>query len=277
MKIECPHCDQRIALDDDAPTIFECPTCSGQIKLRVYASNQREPEDYAMREYEVDESDSQPLDEGSKSSPKSVIWVIVGVLVIVMGGTLLGSLWRSNGGDSDSHGGLNIESDAGPLESGKSYRLSVVEVDVHERRADGRSWDSLNESAPDLYYAFEMKGVRLYRSSTQKDRVLGVWKAFDAPSLVSLSTKKNNLDEIWQGATMRLYHDSTFVIKVFDNDGLTPDDFIGDCKFDFKKCRVGIVTHPGTGSLKSIKLMVIPLDMDTAEMIEFCRKNNVLY
>lgn len=35
MKIECPHCRQRIALDNNAPSAFKCPTCSGRIELQA--------------------------------------------------------------------------------------------------------------------------------------------------------------------------------------------------------------------------------------------------
>ncbi|MCP5535420.1 MAG: SUMF1/EgtB/PvdO family nonheme iron enzyme [Akkermansiaceae bacterium] len=69
MKIECPHCGQHIALDNNAPLAFKCPTCSGHIELLVEGVKP-EPPSTPTPEQKVTATRHRHRDEGRASEEK---------------------------------------------------------------------------------------------------------------------------------------------------------------------------------------------------------------
>lgn len=108
--ILCPHCEEEIALDDDASGEFVCPYCDGEFEWNVEPEVVLEPNWF--QEYNESKSRSNPIlkiiSRGIFGSffLAGIVMLIVGIAGLAISSSIWGSLGDSS--SSDNLGGIGI-------------------------------------------------------------------------------------------------------------------------------------------------------------------------
>ena len=110
VEIECPHCEEEIALDDDASGEFVCPYCGGEFEWNFEPEVVLEPNWF--QEYNESKGRFNPI---FKIISRGIFgsFFLAGIVMIVVGIAGLGissSIWGSLGdsSSSDNLGGIGI-------------------------------------------------------------------------------------------------------------------------------------------------------------------------
>ncbi len=108
--ILCPHCEEEIALDDDASGEFVCPYCDGEFEWNIEPEVGLEPNWY--QEYDQRKNASSMI---SKIISRGIFgsFFLAGIVMIIVSIAGLGissSIWASLGdsSSSDNLGGIGI-------------------------------------------------------------------------------------------------------------------------------------------------------------------------
>ena len=110
VEIECPHCEEEIALDDDASGDFVCPYCGGEFEWNVEPEVVLEPNWF--QEYNESKGRSNPIfkiiSRGIFGSffLAGIVMLIVGIAGLAISSSIWGSLGDSS--SSDNLGGIGI-------------------------------------------------------------------------------------------------------------------------------------------------------------------------
>ena len=110
VEIECPHCEEEIALDDDASGEFVCPYCGGEFEWNVEPEVVLEPNWF--QEYNESKGRSNPIfkiiSRGIFGSffLAGIVMLIVGIAGLAISSSIWGSLGDSS--SSDNLGGIGI-------------------------------------------------------------------------------------------------------------------------------------------------------------------------
>ena len=108
--ILCPHCEEEIALDDDAWGEFVCPHCDGEFEWNIEPEVGLEPNWY--KEYNDSKGLSNPIlkiiSRGIFGSffLAGIVMIIVGIAGLSISSSIWGSLGDSS--SSDTLGGVGI-------------------------------------------------------------------------------------------------------------------------------------------------------------------------
>ena len=149
------------------------------------------------------------------------------------------------------------------VEIGKDYYVLVPLVELSSTNASDESWDSYNNSAPDVRVEIYWKNQRVYRSSTKTDSFVAKWSnaEFDLIGM-ALSGKSTSVDEALQAARINIRQGDEIEVRVYDEDMLGSSEEAGKKQFTTSDLHLGDTVHnlsqPG---LRRIILRV--LDMDT--------------
>ena len=126
VEIECPHCEEEIALDDDASGEFVCPYCDGEFEWNVEPEVGLDPNWFQNYNGTKDPSSMvrKIISRGIFGS-----FFLAGVVMIVIGIAGLGissSIWSSLGdsSSSDTLGGFGIVIVMGMVAVG--FLLSII-------------------------------------------------------------------------------------------------------------------------------------------------------
>jgi hypothetical protein len=109
MKIECPHCGQRIDLGGSNLSSFACPGCNAQITLQVTAAAGPGPPAQGELVHQVAQSPMQPQPPGqvtATNKAKAGFNLLVWLVAIFITGPILGKcaqdlVLRASGNDPD--------------------------------------------------------------------------------------------------------------------------------------------------------------------------------
>ena len=104
VEILCPHCDEEIALDDDAEGEFECPYCDGEFEWVVESTNEAEQIDsqdyggYSNAASTIREMISRGM--FGSFFLAGIVMVIVGIAGISISASLWGTITDSPSSDT---------------------------------------------------------------------------------------------------------------------------------------------------------------------------------
>ena len=110
VEIECPHCEEEIALDDDASGEFVCPYCGGEFEWNFEPEVVLEPNWF--QEYNESKGRSNPIfkiiSRGIFGSffLAGIVMIVVGIAGLAISSSIWGSLGDSS--SSDNLGGIGI-------------------------------------------------------------------------------------------------------------------------------------------------------------------------
>ena len=127
VEILCPHCEEEIALDDDASGEFVCPHCDGEFEWNIETEVELEPDWF--QEYNQTKNASSMI---SKIISRGIFgsFFLSGIVMIIVGIAGLGissSIWSSLGdsSSSDTLGGFGIVIVMGMVAIGFLLSISI--------------------------------------------------------------------------------------------------------------------------------------------------------
>ena len=177
------------------------------------------------------------------------------VLVVALVGLVFAKL-----GISPSLGGSTPE--RRKVEIGKDYYVTVSLIELAATNGDD-SWDSVDESGPDIYVEIFWKGNRIYRSTTKDDTFVAKWSNAEMSLRdLAISGSKTSMDDLIRAARLNVRAGETIEIKVFESD-LIGATAAGEMSLPVTGLEIGDHTYEfQTGGLRRIILRV--LDMQDA-------------
>lgn len=147
------------------------------------------------------------------------------------------------------------EEDSATVPTEQDYYVGVQLVEVTATDKDGESWDSFNDSGPDLYVVFHWQGVKVFKSSAKEDSLIAHWSEaeFDLRDY-ALQGKPTSIDDVIAGARVRISETEPLTITLYEKD-LLKDDLIASFDIDLTKLTEG--THTITDPAPSVKRVVL--------------------
>ena len=137
--------------------------------------------------------------------------------------------------------------DSSHMDADATYYVFVSEIEAFDKAMDGskkEDWDD-DDDAPDLFYTIEFQGKKVFKSPQRDNTFIGNWRGITLPialkDLTSVIKGDINLgidfEQIINAA--RVKGDSTFTIKMFDHDSLTPTDKVGKLELSLANLKEG--------------------------------------
>ena len=125
--ILCPHCEEEIALDDDASGEFVCPYCDGEFEWNIQPEVGLDPNWF--QEYNESNGRSNPIfniiSRGIFGSffLAGIVMIVVGIAGLTISSSIWGSLGESS--SSDTLGGFGIVIVMGMVAIGFLLSISI--------------------------------------------------------------------------------------------------------------------------------------------------------
>ncbi len=117
---------------------------------------------------------------------RSWAWVFGLLPVLLVGAAMGGYLWwggAASGGDRSggdasgrgASGGGASGLPGGELVPGHDYYLFVRTVELYPTTAEGKAWDRVGNSAPDIFYELLWQDLVVYTSPVRDDTLIAAW------------------------------------------------------------------------------------------------------
>lgn len=140
------------------------------------------------------------------------------------------------------------------------YYVGVQLVELTPQRADGSAWDSLDGSAPDVYFSIYWQGQQIYQSSVKSDSLLSFW------SEAQLDLRKTaivggvaSLDDVIAGGRIRVAKGVPVQFSFYEKDLIT-DTQIGTFDLESSELFEGLTTYRDPlPEVKRIVIRAVPL------------------
>jgi hypothetical protein len=112
--------------------------------------------------------------------------------------------------------------DPATVREGRDYYVFVKKIELYPQRPDGRDWDGLGDSAPDIRYRLVWQGLPVYTSPARDDTLIGVWDPINLDTRQALPLLGEGKIELAstlnQGAIVNVTPGSTLTLNVWDQD-----------------------------------------------------------
>ena len=185
---------------------------------------------------------------------KTKLGYIIPTIIVLLTG--LGYLWFSSVIYDES----SSVSDA-KTEVGNDYYVTLTLVELKEKKEDGSEWDSLNDSAPDIYFEIYWRGLRVHKSTVKDDSLIGKWSNAEVDIReMALKGESASVDGLIQAARINVQENEELEFRVYDYDPLGSSDLAGTFKINVTDLEIGDTTvEPSTNSIKRLVLRVIDM------------------
>ena len=152
------------------------------------------------------------------------LWAAAAVLLVAGSGLATWALSRSapNGGG----GASSQPSDPTPrLAAGHDYYLHVKLIEVAERRPDGKAWDSVGGSGPDVCFSLTWRRNVVWKSGEKADALIGSWDLVKVDlRQILISGGPTDIGELVSAPLVHFEAGETVELKVWDADAVGSDD-----------------------------------------------------
>ena len=159
------------------------------------------------------------------TSRRLLAWVFALLPVLIVLGVAAG-YWFWGPGSRGSTTQVNQPALAEPqtprVKHGRDYYVFIKTIEAYPQRPDGKAWDRITGSAPDLRYSLSWQGLVVYTSPEREDTLIGVWDpiSVDVRSALPLlgDGKLELASTLNQGAIVHVQPEQTLTINVWDQD-----------------------------------------------------------
>jgi hypothetical protein len=187
-------------------------------------------------------------------------WLWAAGTVLLVGGTGLAT-WRFSRVPLAPAGVASAPVDAPPgLTSGHDYYLHVKLIELAERRPNGKQWDSIDDSGPDVRFNLTWHDNVIWKSIEKPNTLIGSWDLMrvDLRQVIT-SGGQTDLEGLVNAPLVHYTVGAVVTLKVWDEDTVGSDD-AGTLTIKLDELRPGENTllPPGDGSA-SVKRVVLAL------------------
>lgn len=156
-----------------------------------------------------------------------------------------------------------------PVTAGDDYYVLVKLVELMPTDAKGKTWDSVNDSGPDIMVEIHWRGQRVYRSTTKSDSFVAKWSAAEIDlRKIALSGEATSVESVIKAARVNITPGEELKVTVYDIDFLNEGDEAGSLIVPTSELILGehIYTNPAP-AIKRIVLKVVSMDA-SPEMLQ---------
>jgi hypothetical protein len=140
------------------------------------------------------------------------------------------------------------------------YYLHVKLIELTERRPDGKAWDSVGGSGPDIRFMLTWRHNVIWKSSEKPDTLIGSWDLMkvDVRQMIT-SGGPTDLGELINAPLIHYTRGETVALKVWDEDTVGSDD-AGTIPIKLDELSPGENTLvPGLSKTMAVKRVVVAL------------------
>jgi hypothetical protein len=111
------------------------------------------------------------------------------------------------------------------LVSGHDYYLHVKLIELAERRPDGKAWDSVDGSGPDIKFSLKWRHNVIWKSSEKSDTLIGSWDLMKVDVRQMLTSGgSTDLDQLVNAPLVHFEPGGDVEMKAWDEDTVGSDD-----------------------------------------------------
>jgi hypothetical protein len=162
------------------------------------------------------------------------------------------------------------------IQAGHAYMVYVSHMEVYPRMPDGADWDSVDGSAPDLFYEVWWQGNRIYSSDTRLDGLMAQWIPVGVNLKESILNGTISADQALRVPLMAFTAGATeteqIIIKVYDADPFpVSDDDVAVVQVALPSLHLGnnemrFATDAGHG-LRALRIRVVDNELPLAQKV----------
>lgn len=195
--------------------------------------------------------------------------------LVLIAGAALGYVAFISGGKNSGEGqgsgnGAN-EPPPQPLVHGQDYYVVVRTIELYPTRPNGKAWDRLDDSGPDISFDLQWQDNTVFEGDTKQDTLIGSWEAISLDLKQAILKQKIDLSSAIDAAIIRIEKDTEVIVKVSDND-LPGSDEAGNVKLRLGKMKLGDNTanykFSETNAVKRMVVRIIDKSLPVAQLVE---------
>ena len=151
------------------------------------------------------------------------LWA-AGAVLLVAGAGL--ATWTVTRGTSSPGGAATRPADSTPrLTAGRDYYLHVKLIELAERGPDGKAWDSVDGSGPDVCFSLTWRKNVIWKSAEKPNTLIGSWDFMSVDLRQILTSKgRTDLEGLVNAPIVHCDAGGVVELKVWDNDTVGSDD-----------------------------------------------------
>ena len=157
---------------------------------------------------------------------------------------------------------------------GHDYYVFVRLVEMNEKRGNGKTWDSVDDSAPDPYFILFWKGVQVFESSTRSDQLIAQWDLFrvDVKDIIATGGQIDIAQSL-NAPLVRAEAGTGVRLEVWDDDPVGDDEGVKiELKFDDLKLGENVITPPQPAGVRRVIVQLIDRTTPLADLIEMAAR-----
>jgi hypothetical protein len=186
------------------------------------------------------------------------LWAVGTVLLVAGAGWATWSVTRASAGAAAA--ALQPSDPVPRLTLGHDYYLHVKLIELAERRPDGKHWDSVDNSGPDIRFMLTWRQNVIWKSSEKPDTLIGSWDLVkvDLRQIIS-SGGKTDLEGLVNAPLVHCDRGEFVELKVWDEDTVGSDQ-AGTIVLKLDELRPGDNTIvPPPSKTNAIKRVVVAM------------------
>ena len=197
-----------------------------------------------------------PASFAARASP----WLWAAGAVLLVGGAGVAT-WRLTRDPSQAQSSSTQPAESRPrLTAGHDYYLHVKIIELADRPADAKQWDSVGDSGPDIRFALTWRQNVIWKSSEKHDTLIGSWDLMkvDLKQIIT-SGGQTDLEGLVNAPLVHYTAGEAVALKVWDEDTVGSDD-AGSITINLDELRPGENTLlPAAGDAGAVKRVVVAL------------------
>ena len=153
------------------------------------------------------------------------LWA-TGAVLLVAGSGLATWQWRRSAALAPATAAGTRPAESTPhLLAGHDYYLHVNLIELTERRPDGKAWDSVDGSGPDIKFSLTWRHNVIWNSPEKPDTLIGSWDFLKVDLRQMIVTGgPTDLEGMVNAPLVHCEKGETVELKVWDNDTVGSDD-----------------------------------------------------
>lgn len=196
------------------------------------------------------------LSPGSRASR----WLWAAATVLLVAGAGLAT-WRVTRGTALRSGTPSTRPEAQPrLTSGHDYYLHIKLIELADRRPNGKQWDQVDDSGPDVRFSLTWQQNVIWKSTEKPDTLIGSWDLMKVDlRQVITSGGQTDLEELVNAPLVHYKPGEAVELKVWDSDAVGSDD-AGTIAIKLDELRPGENTlTPAANKASAVKRVVLAM------------------
>ena len=211
----------------------------------------------------------EPSNQSAQAKPSGrFLWLTVLIPLVLIAAVAIGYTVL-NGSPAEPADGANASPE--PLALGEDYYVLVRTIELYPTRPDGKSWDRLGDSGPDIRYTFTWQGNIVFESKIKADTLIGSWDALALDLKSAILSGQIDLGGAIDAALIYVESGTEIELGVIDND-LAGKDEAGRVILNLDQLTLGDnemrFDASADNAIKRVVIRVIDKSLPISQLVE---------